>query len=113
MNKTDTSLFPQTLPWRILIVVSIFAAALAIRLYDLSDLPLDFHPTRQLLSAIKARAFYYETQPNGISTERLEAGIYLARLKATVEPVVVEKLVAFTYRFTGEQLWVARVYSSL
>ena len=98
---------------RAAVLVLLFATAFAIRLYDLTDPPLDFHPTRQLLSAMKARAFYYETQPDGISTEQLERGIYLARLKATVEPVVFERLAAFTYRFTGEQLWVARVYSSL
>lgn len=98
---------------RAAVLVLLFATAFAIRLYDLTDPPLDFHPTRQLLSAMKARAFYYETQPDGISTEQLERGIYLARLKATVEPVVFERLVAFTYRFTGEQLWVPRVYSSL
>jgi hypothetical protein len=98
---------------RAAVLVLLFATAFAIRLYDLSDPPLDFHPTRQLLSAMKARAFYYEAQPDGISTEQLERGIYLARLKATVEPVVFERLVAVTYRFTGEQLWVARVYSSL
>jgi 4-amino-4-deoxy-L-arabinose transferase-like glycosyltransferase len=27
--------------------------------------------------------------------------------------VVFERLVAFTYRFTGEQLWIARIYSSI
>jgi 4-amino-4-deoxy-L-arabinose transferase-like glycosyltransferase len=37
----------------------------------------------------------------------------MAKLKADVEPVVLEQLVAFTYRFTGEQFWVARIYSSL
>ncbi len=98
---------------RTLTLVLIFGAALAIRLYDLSDLPFDFHPTRQLVSFIKARGLYYETQPEGISTEQLETGIRFAKLKADVEPVVFERLVAFTYRFTGEQLWVARVYSSL
>ncbi|MGZ9223766.1 MAG: ArnT family glycosyltransferase, partial [Anaerolineales bacterium] len=86
---------------------------LAIRLYDLTDLPLDFHPTRQLVSVIKARGLYYETQPEGISTWQLETGIRIAKLKADVEPVVFERLVAFTYRFTGEQFWVARIYSSL
>jgi len=91
----------------------IFGAAFAIRLYDLTDLPLDFHPTRQLLSAIKARGLYYETQPNGVSTWKLETAIRMAKLKADVEPVVLEGLVAFTYRFTGEQLWIARIYSSL
>src|SRR5260221_713427 len=94
-------------------LVFIFSLALGIRLYDLTDLPLDFHPTRQLLSVIKARGLYYETQPDGISTAQLEAGIQMAQLKAGVEPVVFERLVAFTYRFTGEEIWIARIYSSL
>ncbi|HET9910073.1 MAG TPA: glycosyltransferase family 39 protein [Anaerolineales bacterium] len=94
-------------------LVLLFSLALTIRLYDLTDLPLDFHPTRQLLSAIKARALYYETQPDGISTQRLETAIRQAKLKADVEPVIFERLVAFTYRFTGEQVWIARIYSSL
>jgi hypothetical protein len=113
MHTTKVSFFPASRAWRILIVVFIFMSAMAIRLYDVTDLPLDFHPTRQLLSAIKARALYYETQPDGISTEKLETGIYLAKLKAGVEPVVFERLVAYTYRFTGEDVWIARIYSSL
>ncbi len=103
----------QTRTAKSVALVVLFGLALAIRLYDLTDLPLDFHPTRQLLSAIKARALYYETQPDGISTWQLETGINLAKLKAGVEPVVFERLVAFTYRFTGERLWIARMYSSL
>src|SRR6185503_3383439 len=97
---------------RSVVLVLLFAIALTIRLYDLTDLPLDFHPTRQLLSAIKARGLYYETQPNGVPTWKLETAIRMAKLKADVEPVVLEQLVAFTYRFTGEQLWIARIYSS-
>ena len=98
---------------RIATLIILFGTALGIRLYDLTDLPFDFHPTRQLLSAIKARALYYETQPDGVSTEHLEIGIYQAKLKADAEPVIFERLVAFTYRFTGEKLWIARIYSSL
>ena len=98
---------------RVIALVLIFGAALAIRLYDLTDLPLDFHPTRQLLSAIKARGLYYETEPDGISTWKLETAIHQAKLKSDVEPVVFERLVAFTYRFTGERLWIARIYSSI
>src|SRR5215212_5297505 len=109
---SQSSFFPSRTS-RIVLLVLLFSLALTIRLYDLTDLPLDFHPTRQLLSAIKARALFFETQPDGYSTEKLEAGIYLAKLKAGVEPVVFEQLVAFTYRFTGEHLWIARMYSSL
>src|SRR6185436_18482476 len=98
---------------RMIAFVLIFGTALAIRLYDLTDLPLDFHPTRQLLSAIKARGLYYETQPDGIPTWKLETAIRQAKLKADVERVVFERLVAFKYRFTGERLWIARIYSSL
>ena len=43
------------------------------------------------------------------ATERLLA----AKLKADVEPVIFERVVAFTYRITGEQIWIARVYSSI
>jgi len=35
---------------RVMALVLLFGTALAIRLYDLTDLPLDFHPTRQLVS---------------------------------------------------------------
>lgn len=94
-------------------LILIFGAALAIRLYDLTDLPLDFHPTRQLVSFIKARGLYYQTKPDGVSAEELKTAVRFAKLKADVEPVVFENVVAFTYRFTGEQIWVARVYSSL
>src|SRR5512145_2485451 len=96
---------------RVIALVLLFTAALAIRLYDLTDLPLDFHPTRQLLSAIKARGLYYETQPDGIPTWKLETAIRQAKLKADVEPVIFERVVAFTYRFAGEQLWIARICS--
>ncbi|RPI94423.1 MAG: hypothetical protein EHM40_06630 [Chloroflexi bacterium] len=98
---------------RTLALVLIFGAALAIRLYDLTDLPFDFHPTRQLVSVLKARGLYYETQPDGVSTWELETGIRMAKLKTDIEPVIFERVVAFTYGFTGEQFWVARVYASV
>ena len=98
---------------RTLALAIVFGAALAIRLYDLTDLPLDFHPTRQLVSFIKARGLYYQTKPDGVSASELKTAVRFAKLKADIEPTVLENLVAFTYRFTGEHVWVARVYSSL
>src|SRR5215510_14201558 len=102
---SQPSLFSSPIS-RVSALILLFSLALTIRLYDLTDLPLDFHPTRQLLSAIKARGLYYETQPDGIPTWKLETAIRQAKLKADVEPMVLEQLVAFTYRVTGEQLWV-------
>lgn len=95
-----------------LTLVIIFVAAIAIRLYDLTDLPLDFHPTRQLFSALKARGMYYETLPNAPAEQR-QFAIQQGKLRATIEPEIIERLTVFTWKFTGEQLWVARIYSSL
>jgi hypothetical protein len=98
---------------RVAALLFLFTIALSIRLYDLTDPPLDFHPTRQLLSAIKARALYFRTKPVGYSDIQMDIGKRQARLKAQVEPEVLERLVSYTYRFTGEKLWVGRIYSSL
>ena len=97
---------------RSIALVLIFGLALTIRFYDLTDLPLDFHPTRQLVSVIKARGLYYKSRPPGVDIKQVRTAIRQANLKADVEPVVLERLVAFTYRFTGEKVWIARIYSS-
>ncbi len=82
------------------------------RLYDLTDLPLDFHPTRQLLSALKARGMYYQTA-GGLPDWQRKMAVQQWKSRAEVEPEVFEHLVAFTYRFTGVQLWVPRFYASV
>ncbi len=93
-------------------LVLLLGLGFAIRLYDLTDLPLDFHPTRQLLSALKARGMYYQTLTDAPADQR-DFAIQQWKIRAAIEPEIVERMVAFTYQFTGEQLWVARVYSSL
>ena len=67
MDESPRSLFGR---FHTLALLVIFIAALGIRLYDLTDLPLDFHPTRQLFSALKARGMYYETLPNAPAEQR-------------------------------------------
>jgi len=92
-------------------LVLLLGLGLGIRLYDLTDLPLDFHPTRQLLSALKARGMYYQTLTDAPADQR-DFAIQQWKVRAAIEPEIVERIAAFTYQFTGEQLWVARVYSS-
>ena len=99
---------------RLLLVLSLFllfGIALAIRVYDITDLPLDFHPTRQLFSAAKARGMYYETLPDISEWERNFA-IQQWKTKVTIEPEILERLAAFIYRYTGEQLWIPRLISA-
>ncbi|MBI5935292.1 MAG: glycosyltransferase family 39 protein [Chloroflexi bacterium] len=109
MDESPRSLFGR---FHTLALLVIFIAALGIRLYDITDLPLDFHPTRQLFSALKARGMYYQSLPNAPADLR-EFAIQQGKLRATIEPEILERLTVFTWKFTGEQLWVARIYSSL
>ncbi len=109
--KENTSFFAsRTACLTALLVLLILG--FAIRLYDLSDLPLDFHPTRQLLSALKARGMYYSTLTD-VPAEQKTFAVQQWKVRAAIEPEIIENLVAFTYRFTGEQLWIARIYSSI
>jgi len=87
-------------------------AGLGIRLYDLTDPPLDFHSTRQMLSLSKARGMYYQTRTD-VPAEQRAFAIRQWKSGASVEPTFFERVVAFTYQFTGEKTWVARIYSSL
>ncbi len=98
--------------WHIAVLLLFFVFGALIRLYDLTDLPLDFHPTRQLFSALKARGMYYLSLTGLPHWMRAEANQQM-NLRVTVEPEIIERLVAFTWRFTGDELWVARVYSIL
>jgi hypothetical protein len=109
--KENTSFFASRTAWMTALLV-LLVLGFAIRLYDLTDLPLDFHPTRQLLSALKARGMYYSTLTD-IPAEQKTFAIQQWKVRAAIEPEIIENIVAFTYRFTGEKLWIARIYSSI
>lgn len=92
-----------------------FALAIGIRLYDLTDLPLDFAPTRQLFSALKARGIYYSMQPANTTVPQWQQDVAIRQWHSmqTIEPTIIETLTALTYRVFGEHIWIARIYSSL
>ncbi|MCJ7660443.1 MAG: glycosyltransferase family 39 protein, partial [Anaerolineales bacterium] len=91
----------------------IFSLGLGIRLYDLTDPPLDFHSTRQLRSAIIARGLYYvnlETAPDW-QRERAQGQLESHNL---IEPPVFEASAALIYRVLGtDDVWVARILASI
>ncbi|HEX9019507.1 MAG TPA: glycosyltransferase family 39 protein [Anaerolineaceae bacterium] len=94
-------------------MVALLLVGFGLRMLKLQNPPLDFHPTRQLRSAIIARGMYYEALPNADPTLR-EAAMQTWATMERYEPPVLERLVSLTYRVIGgEHLWVARVYSSL
>jgi hypothetical protein len=82
------------------------------RLVVLKDAPLDFHGTRQLRSAIIARAVYLRLSPDASPVLRQEA-MDLANLEI-YEPPILEQIVGATYALVGsEQVWIARIYNAL
>lgn len=109
-------------PWRhlrppeiffTLLVLFIFALGLGLRLYDLTDQPIDFHPTRQLRGAIVARGIYYEMDPSA-DEEARQLAVAFRRSTGQYEPSFLERIVALTYLLLGEEyFWVARIYNSL
>ncbi len=95
------------------LVVFLLVMAVAVRLQDLDDPPLDFHPTRQLFSALKARGIYYQSAPHIPDWQR-DLAVRQWKSMATIEPPVLENLVAWTYGLAGrDDFGVARVYTSL
>jgi 4-amino-4-deoxy-L-arabinose transferase-like glycosyltransferase len=91
----------------------ILGVGLAVRLYRLTDVPLDFHPTRQLRATLIARGMYYETRTDVPEWQRVEA-VAQWKNENLIEPPLMERLTAFTYQMIGaEKVWVARVYSIL
>lgn len=91
----------------------IFTVGLGIRLFDLTDQPIDFHSTRQLRGAVIARGMYYQMLPNADPDTRRQAIAYW-HSTGQYEPSILEKLVAYTYLLAeGEILWVSRIYTSL
>lgn len=95
--------------WKTALVAALLAA-FGLRLINLKNPPLDFNGTRQLFSALKARGMYYQYATNVPEATRRLA-ISLGNV-GSVEPPVLDTIVAQTYRLTGEYLWIARIYSS-
>ncbi len=106
-GKEDVS--RQTV-WRILaIFLLIFGAT--VRFFDLKDAPLDFHPTRQLHSALIARGMYYQNLEN-IPDWKQEMAVRQWKMQGLIEPQIMERLSATTYQIVGnEHLWIPRIWA--
>jgi hypothetical protein len=100
---------PHWLWWAVIILAVVLG--LVVRFYDLTDAPLDFHPTRQLHSALIARGMYYQSLEDVPAWQR-EMAVSQWKAEGLIEPQIMERLTAFTYRMIGsEQLWIARIWS--
>ena len=98
--------------WLGLIVLT-FLMGVGVRLYDLTDAPLDFHPTRQLHSALIARGIYYQTLDEAPQWQK-DMSYEQWQTEGLIEPQIMERLTAFTYQLMGaDNLWAARIWAIL
>jgi hypothetical protein len=99
--------------WAQILLVTLMLAAFGLRLIDLTDPPLDFHPTRQYRGALIARSIYHQMAPLDDSY-RQQYALTMRNSVAELEPSILESVVAVGYLVTGgENLWVARIITSL
>jgi 4-amino-4-deoxy-L-arabinose transferase-like glycosyltransferase len=110
---TNEGFFPSSLRWKVPILAFLFLSALAVRLYNFDEYPMDFHPTRQYRSALIARAFFIGSSPSVAEWERelVEANRGDVGI---LEPPIVEWATALAYLSVGrEVLWIPRLLSIL
>lgn len=92
-------------------MILIFLGSIWIRLVDINDLPLDFHPTRQLFSALKARGMYYQDLVD-IPEWQKDMAVHQWKSQHTLEPEITEWLAVTAYRQAGiADLALPRIYS--
>ena len=97
---------------QVAVFLVMFVAALAIRVYDITDLPLDFQPTRQLYTAILARGRYYE-QLTSAPQEQRDLAIGMRRIEG-IESPVFDSIATFSYEVVGQEiLWLPRLESAI
>lgn len=99
--------------WPQLVLAALLLFGFGLRMIDLTDPPLDFHPTRQFRGALIARSLYYQLSPSE-DAERQQIALSMRERVAELEPPILESLVALGYLIAGsEQLWIARIFTSL
>ena len=88
---------------KFILIIFIFIAGFALRMVDFDDPPLDFHPARQMHSALMARGFYLKDGGylEDRSAEYNRDAMVLGTLEAWIEPPIYEKLTAGLYHLFG------------
>ena len=95
------------------LLILLLALGGLLRLLDLTDPPLDFHPTRQLRNSLVARDIYYHLLPD-TAPQTLALTESFRRAVGQYEPPIIESIVAVTYRFTGgENYAIPRLWGTL
>jgi hypothetical protein len=101
VEQTPRSFSPTKLALPLLLAL-LFGLGAFLRFADLSQPLLDFHPTRQLFSAVKARGMYYQTLPDAPAWQK-DLAYRQWQGEATIEPLIVENIALFFYIRFGQE----------
>src|SRR3972149_11936296 len=86
--------------WAEITLAILLLFGFGLRLIDLTDPPLDFHPTRQFRGAVVAPSIYYELAPSNDPYIQQQA-VSLRNSVSDLEPPILETIVALAYLVTG------------
>jgi 4-amino-4-deoxy-L-arabinose transferase-like glycosyltransferase len=104
-KKPTQQIFRNPKVW--LVVVLLLATLL--RLFDLTDEPLELHPTRQFRALIISRAIY--ASADHLSADQAAFAQQQASIVGLIEPSILEFLTAQLYRLTGQETtWLGRIF---
>src|SRR3989304_6939234 len=91
--------------WAEIPLACLLCFGFGLRMIDLTDPPLDFHPTRQFRGALVARSIYYQIAPSPDPYVH-HLAVSTGRTVSDLEPPIIESIVAFAYLLSGgEHLW--------
>src|SRR3990172_11430010 len=99
--------------WVQWVLFFLLLSGFGLRMIDLTDPPMDFHPTRQFRGAVVARSIYFQLSPSSDTNIQLQA-VSMRNSVSELEPSILESVVAIAYWIAGgEYLWIARIIVSL
>ena len=104
----------RPIPIRIALIAAFIVVAVCaifLRFSNLDTPLLDFHPTRQLFGAIKARGIYYQTATE-IPDWKKEIASKQIATEAVIEPPLMEITTAALYKRFGENTAIPRAISA-
>jgi len=109
---------PLNARWYRWALLALLLLGAGLRLFDLTDQPIDFHPTRQLRGAIIARGMYYQmlpaVAPTAVDPETRQQALAFWDSTGQYEPSTLERICALTYLALGREVfWVARIYNTI
>src|SRR3990170_4564983 len=82
--------------WAEIALAALLLLGLGLRMIDLTDPPLDFHPTRQFRAAVVARSIYYQLSPSSDPYIQQQA-VAMRNSVSELEPSILESIVAVAY----------------